>query len=150
MKILTFWRMPYRDKMMFFINFCLCGLAKAATQCMTYKHLSPYFGKSCQMLIASTLISQKQIRQVMLIRRSIQIATRYTPWDSSCLTQALVAKFWCQRYQIPYLLFIGLPRVNHQLMERKAHAWLTAGPITITGGQSLNTHIVLCSYSNAF
>lgn len=148
MKIVTFWRMSYKDKRMFFINFCLCGIAKLATQCLSYKRLSAYFGNSCQMLVASTLISKEQINQVLSIRRSIHLSARYTPWNSSCLTQALVAKFWCQRYQVPYLFFIGLAKVGDKSFKREAHAWITAGPIAITGGNGLETHHVICSYSN--
>ena len=148
MKVLTFWHMPYKDKKMFFLNICLCGIAKIATRCMTYKRLSAYFGKSCQILIASTLISKEQIEEALYIRRSICLATRYTPWDSSCLTQALVAQFWCRRYQLPYLFFIGLSKQSSPFSGKNAHAWITAGPIAITGGHSLDTHHIICSYTN--
>lgn len=148
MKIQTFWRMPYKEKLRFFINVCLCGIAKVAIQCLSYQRLSVYFGCSCQMLVASTLISKEQIQQVLTIRRAIALAARYTPWNSSCLTQALIAKFWCQRYHIPYLLFIGLAKESHQPLKHKAHAWITAGPIAVTGGHGFETHQVICSYSN--
>ncbi len=100
------------------------------------------------MLVVSTLISKEQIQQVLTIRRGIALAARYTPWDSSCLTQALIAKFWCQRYQIPYLFFIGLAKESNQPLRREAHAWITAGPIAVAGGHSLGAHQVICSYSN--
>ena len=148
MKIQTFWRMPYKEKQLFFMNFCLCGIAKVAIQCLSYKRLSVYFGRSCQMLVASTLISKEQIQQVLTIRRAIALAARYTPWNSSCLIQALIAKFWCQRHHIPYLFFIGLAKKSNQPLRREAHAWITAGPIAVTGGHSLGTHQVICSYSN--
>ena len=149
MKILAFWRMSYQEKTIFFINFCLCGLAKMATQCLSYQRLVPYFGKSCQMLLASTLISKAQMVQVLSIRRNVHLAARYTPWDSNCLTQTMVAKFWCQHHKIPYLFFIGFPKQHHPLSGRNAHAWIMAGPIAITGGDCLDTHHILCSYTNA-
>ncbi len=150
MKIATFYRMPYQEKKMFFINFILCGLAKIAIHSMSYGRLSHYFGHSCQMLVASTLLSRKQRQCALTIRRSIALVVRYTPWRSSCLTQALVAKFWCQRYQIPYLLFVGLAKENRPSVSIEAHAWMTAGPIAITGGYALTTHQVISSYSNVF
>lgn len=140
--------MPYKEKQMFFINFCLCGIAKLATRCMKYKRISAYFGKSCQNMVASTLISEQQIKQALFIRRNVHLAARYTPWDSSCLTRALVVKFWCQRYKLPYLFYIGLPRVCNQQTTIKAHAWITTGPIVITGGDCFDSHHVICSYSN--
>lgn len=150
MKALTFWRMPFKEKAIFFINFWLLGIAKLAIQLMSYKRLSGYFGHSCKMLVASTLISQKQIQQALFIRRTILRAARYTPWNSNCLPQALVAKFWCQRYKIPYLFFIGLAKKSDLPLGRDAHAWITAGAVAITGGHCLETHHVICSYSSEF
>lgn len=146
-RALTFWRMPIKAKQMFFICFCLCGVAKIAIHWLSYKRLSIYFGHSCKMLSASTLASPKQLQQALAIRRAIALAAHYTPWNSSCLTQALVAKFWCQRYNIPYLFFIGIAKKKHS-PTIDAHAWVTTGPLAITGGQSLETHQVICSYSN--
>lgn len=148
MKIATFYRMPYQEKKMFFINFFLCALAKVAIRCLSYKRLSAYFGYSRQMLVASTLPSKQQLQHALSIRRTIALTSRYTPWVSTCLAQALVAKFWCQRYQIPYFLFIGLAKEKKQSSGVDAHAWITAGPIAITGGYALVTHHVICSYSN--
>src|SRR3990167_7103791 len=121
MKIVTFYLMPSQEKKMFFINFLLCGLAKVAIQCLPYKRLSGYFGNSCQMLVASTLLSQQQLQHALTIRRAIILAARYTPWKTNCLAQALVAKFWCQRYHIPYLLFIGLAKERKLSLSIEAH-----------------------------
>lgn len=148
MKLLTFFRMPYQAKGMFLLNFCLCGAARASTLCMSYARLSPYFGHHCQLLVASTLISQTQKEKAIFIARSVRLAARYTPWTSNCLTKALVAKFWCVRYDIPYILFIGVTKEKKPLLEREAHAWLTTGPVAVTGGDCLESHHVISSYSN--
>ncbi len=146
MKLVTFLKMPHRT--LFLLNFFLCGVARTLTLCMPYRRLSAYFGKPCQILVASTLVSSAQQKQAILIGRSIRLAARYTPWHSNCLTKALVARFWCKRYHIPYLLFIGVTKEKKPLLEREAHAWLTTGPIAITGGNCLESHHVISSYSN--
>lgn len=150
MKIKTFWKMSIQKKLIFFINWVLCGIARATIKLLPYKYLSFYFGKHCRMTIASTIISQKQTQQALFISRSIQLAARYTPWDSSCLTQAMVAKFWCQRYNIPYLFFIGFAKGSEKPLGQDSHAWVTAGPIAIIGRNSFNTHQVVFSYTNIF
>jgi hypothetical protein len=103
------------------------------------------------MLVASTLASKEHMQQAIFIRRTINLASRYTPWNSNCLVQALVAKFWCQRHAVPYLFFIGVAKKTNPPTQHKAHAWVTVGPIPLTGGgqQCLETHHVICSYSNA-
>ncbi len=148
MKIITFWQMPFQQKMMFFINLVLCSIAKIAITILPYRALSPYYGLHCQMLNASTLLSTHQIQQALHIKRSIALAVRYIPWRSNCLTQALVAKFWCQHFKLPYLFFIGLAKSSAQPLGKEGHAWVNAGPIAITGGNSFATHQVILTYSN--
>lgn len=148
MKITTFRRMPSKQKIMFFINYFLCGIARAAILLFTYPSLSPYFGNSTRMLKVSTLLSEEQTRQAKIISQSIKLAARYTPWYSNCLTQAMVAKFWCTYYNIPYMFFIGYAKESTKPLGEDAHAWVTAGSITITGGQSFSQHHIIMSYSN--
>lgn len=100
------------------------------------------------MVVASSLISQHQRAQAQLIGRSVRLAARYTPWESSCLTQALVASWWCRRYGVPYWLFIGFAKGRTQPLGREAHAWIMAGPVAITGGYSFSGYQVVLSYSN--
>ena len=141
--------MSLKAKIMFFINFLLFGLAKIAIQCLSYKQLSRHFGKSCRMLVASTLLSKQQLQQALMIKRAIALTLRYLPWEANCLPKALVARFWCKYYHVPYLLFIGLAKDKKISSRIDAHAWITAGPIAITGEFSFETYHVICSYSNA-
>jgi hypothetical protein len=140
--------MPFKQKNMFFINFFLCGIARFHIKLLPYKYIAPYFGTCCRMMVASTIISRQQIQQALLIGRSVKLAARFTPWDSSCLTQAMVAKFWCQYHRIPYLFFIGFAKNGEKPLGKEAHAWITAGPVALTGGHSLSSHQVVLSYSN--
>lgn len=149
LKFLTFWRMPFQEKRLFFINGCLLGCAKMAQLFLSYRQLHTYLGRSCQMLVTSTMLSGEQLQQALLIRRTIALAVRFTPWISTCLIQAMIASFWCRYYKIPYMLFIGLDK-NSKPSEKNAHAWVMAGPVAITGGNALATHQVICSYSNVF
>ena len=88
------------------------------------------------------------MQHALEIGRSIKLAARYTPWTSNCLPQAMVAAFWCQRYHIPYILFIGFAASSSKINGFDGHAWVTAGPIAITGGHSFNSHQVILSYSH--
>lgn len=137
-----------QDKLMLLINYLLCGFARALTLSLPYKQLSAFFGHRYWVLSASTLISKDQLMQAVRIRRSISLAARYTPWNSNCLTQATIAAFWCKYYKIPYLLFIGFAKKSEKPLGQDAHAWVTSGPIPITGGLSFHSHQVIYTYSN--
>ena len=143
---LTFWRMRFKYKLLFIINFILCGLARACINLLPLKYLTPYFGRFQRTIKLSTLVSDKQRLQANLIGRSVRLAAKYTPWDSSCLTQAMVAKFWCRLYRIPYVFYIGFAKAPNEPNRYMAHAWITAGPVAITGGDGLAHYHVVSSY----
>jgi hypothetical protein len=147
-KIILAIKMPMKQKILFGINWILCGIAKSCIKLCAYKTIARYFGKNYKMLQASTVLSTKQIKQACAIKRAVRLAAKYTPWDSSCLTQAMVAKFWCKYYNIPYMFFIGLPITRTKPLGKEAHAWTTSGPVFITGGNSFGTHTVIATYSN--
>jgi hypothetical protein len=145
-KVSLFWQIPFKLKMLFFINFFLCGIARACILLFSLKRLSPYFGILHRNTIFSTILSKKQCHHAVQLRRSIKLASKYTPWNSNCLTQAMVAKFWCQQLNIPYVLYIGFAKDMNKTNGYAAHAWLTAGPVTITGELSFPHFHVISSY----
>ncbi len=147
-KVETFWRLPIKRKFFFLLNYMLCGVAKTLIILLPYRVLSRYFGYSHRMTVASTLPTMKQRQRAYALGRAVRLAARHTPWDSSCLTQALVAKFWCDRWGIPYFLFIGLQKNSAKPLGKEAHAWLTTGPVAVTGGYCFESHHVISSFSS--
>ncbi len=145
-KINSFFQMRLKLKCLFFINFILCGIARLSINCLPLRHLSPYFGVLYQNKLLSTILSKKKLQYAAALRRSIQLAAQHTPWNSNCLTQAIVAKFWCHHLKIPYVLYIGFAKDKTKPEGYAAHAWLTAGPIAITGGYSFSSFHVISSY----
>ena len=145
-KINTFLQLSFRQKFLFFVNFILCGMTRLLIHCLPFKRLSPYFGQLYDNQLLSTILSQTQLQQATQIKHSIRMAAKYTPWHSNCLTQALVAKFWCQRLNIPYIFYIGIAKDSTKPTGYSAHAWLTTGPIAITGGYSFSSFQVISSY----
>jgi hypothetical protein len=146
-KALLFWMIPLQFKLLFFINFILCGLARSFILLFPLPRLSPHFGRFHKSMMMCTVLSEKQRFRAQQIGRSVRLAAKYTPWDSSCLTQAMVAAFWCKRFKIPYMFYIGLTKSEDELSGFLAHAWITAGAVAVTGGHSLN-YKVISSYSS--
>lgn len=69
----------------------------------------------------------------MQIGRVVHLAARYTPWNSNCFPQAVVARLLLGLYGIPYILFLGVSRVP-DTRGMTAHAWVAAGRVRVTGG----------------
>ena len=145
-RYVTVFRM--RCGMMFIINIFLCGLARAAINIRPLPRLMPYFGYFQKTLIVSTILTNQQYHRARLIGSSVRLAAKYTAWDSSCLTQAMVATFWCRRFRIPYVLYIGFAKSTDEPSGYKAHAWVSAGPVAVTGGQGFADFHVVSSYAH--
>lgn len=146
-KTRIFYRLRFKLKCLFVLNFFLCGIARAFINLLPLKRLSPYFGTLHKNIIFSTLLTRTQHNHAIQLRRSIALAVNYTPWDSNCLTQAMVAKFWCACLNIPYVLYIGFTKDGDKPSGYASHAWLTAGPVAITGEHSFLSFNVVSSYT---
>lgn len=83
------------------------------------------------------------LAELRLIRTSISVMSRYVPWQSKCLVQALAAQQMLNRRGIEYTLYLGVQK-NQE--EMKAHAWLRVGRYFITGGQGHASYTPVQSY----
>ncbi|MDF1685122.1 MAG: lasso peptide biosynthesis B2 protein [Legionellaceae bacterium] len=147
-KTQLFFHMRFKLKCLFFINFMLCGIARVLINLLPLKYLAPYFGTLHKNIIFSTIITRPQRNHAIQLRRSIALVAKCTPWDSNCLTQAMVAKFWCSCLKIPYILYIGFTKDADKPSGYASHAWLTAGPVAITGQHSFSSFKVVSSYAS--
>ncbi len=128
------------------LNFGLCGVARFLAIVCPLKYLTPYFGTCSPNAILSTIISSRQHHKARAIGKSIQLAAERTPWNSNCLTQAMVAVFWCRFFKIPCIFYIGFAKSEDERSGYKAHAWVKAGAVAVTGGDGLLNYQVVSSY----
>lgn len=114
---------------------CLLGLSKGLIMRVAFRRLSKVLGQHMGVTAWVPLLSAPQIARARRIGQTIQIASRYTPWESNCFPQALVARLLLGWFGVPYALSFGLMR-DTLSAELKAHAWVAAGPIAVTGGRN--------------
>lgn len=145
-RLFLFLKMPYRHKLLFVSNFFLTGLVRGAVLCQPLRRFVPFFGQFYRTTELSTVISRKQRAQAIQIGKSVRLAAKYTPWNSNCLTQAIVAKCWCRLFKIPHVLYIGFAKSADVPNGFEGHAWLTAGPVAVTGGVGQLNYKVVSTY----
>lgn len=73
--------------------------------------------------------------RTMYIGKAVLIAARNVPWQAACLAQALAARSMLRLRKQPSAVHLGA-RID-QSGELAAHAWLTCGETTVTGGRGL-------------
>ena len=141
-KCISFWNLPLFIKAWFLPVWLLLGISKVMILTCEFRRIAPYFGRSAGTTPWLPLITNKQASRALLIGRLIKLSARYTPWESNCFPQAISARILLGLYQIPYALYFGLMR-EKATQEMKAHAWVSAGKVNVTGGKSFEQFTVV-------
>ena len=71
----------------------------------------------------------KEARRVAWIVNNV---SRYTPWESKCLVQALTAQKLLKKRNISTTIYLGVKKDDEGKMI--AHAWTRCGKYYVTGG----------------
>ena len=101
---------------------------------LTRKEATPAFPAPLQTRVASG------------IGWAVQAAAARTPWESACLTQALVGMVMLQRRGIPGILYLGVAKNLDTTINMAAHAWLKCGGDIITGGSGHERFSVISTF----
>lgn len=145
-KAMHFLYKPMLIKLWFFPIWVALGISTVLIFILSIERLTPLLGYPLELNSKPPNITQLQVEFALNIGRAIRLAARYTPWNSSCFSQAILARLMLNFYCIPHILYFGL---NRHILTRdlKAHAWVVAGQVTVTGGGlSFNQYTVVGTY----
>lgn len=126
-------------------SWLLLGMAKAAISTIAFKRLAPCLGAQQDAAAWVPLADASCEARALQIGRAVRLAARYTPWDSSCFPQALVARLLLGLYGIPYGLYFGLMH-DRQSGALTAHAWVAVGKVSVTGGAGFGRFAVVGAF----
>lgn len=76
--------------------------------------------------------SEEQLKEIVVIARSINMVCSHTWWKSECLVRAFIASFFLKRKGIPGTVYMGVCRDEKGRLI--AHAWTMSGKHSVTGG----------------
>ncbi|MEM7116770.1 MAG: lasso peptide biosynthesis B2 protein [Chloroflexota bacterium] len=139
----SFWRLPWARKVLLVQSGLLLLLAKLLVQFVPFRWLAPRLGR----LNAANdkEPSQQQMHEIRQIQWAIRLWGKRLPWFTTCLTEAMTAKFLLSRRQIETSLFLGAAFNAERSLD--AHAWLRCGSVYVTGGAGEKAYGVLASFS---
>jgi hypothetical protein len=122
----------------------LLGLSRLLILVVPFARLAPRLGLHAGAASWVPLVSAAQQHRAQLIGRTIRLASRYTPWVSNCFPQAVAARMMLALHGIPHALYFGLaPETTPGLSGVRAHAWVAAGRVHVTGGPSFGVYTVV-------
>lgn len=142
----SFFHLSLWMQLWFLPTWILLGIAKMVIFTMTFRRLAERLGIATGVDPWVPLLSPLQESRALRIGRVVRLAARYTPWDSNCFPQAVVARLLLGLYGVPYALFFGLSRAQDGSGFVAAHAWVVAGRVRVTGGYSFGEYTVVGTY----
>lgn len=127
------YRLPMRNRALLFEAVMWLALARLSLVFVPFRVLAARFGAVTQPATDTSvapLLPMAQQQDVQLIGWAVTRAARYVPFRAVCLPQAIAAKAMLSRRGIASVMHFGVAKMAAEL---KAHAWLDAGRIEVTG-----------------
>lgn len=119
------------------------ALVRFALLVFPFRWIAPLLGKQTQE--ASQCRSPQPDHERERIAWAVDVAGRYLPWNSTCLSQAITAKMLLRRRGIPSTLYLGAGRDEQDKICY--HAWLRSGDSVVAGGPIEKTYTILATFS---
>ena len=147
-KLITFYRIPLREKLWLTFLYPYSGIIRAATLLLPFNQLAKLLGHHSQNVQLSSLATEEEYLRASRIGRITEITSRYTPWKSKCLVQAIMARTLLGYYGIPYVFHFGAHITGDSKESMKAHAWVKVGPRIITGRKGHKSYGIVATYTS--
>ena len=129
-RFITFFRLPWRTRSLLIHTFICLGIARFAVLTLPFRWIARYLGR--HQLEGAVSEPPAILAKAKRVAWAVSLMSRYTPWNSNCLAQAIAAKRLLRRQQVISTLYLGVARKNEGL---EAHAWLRCGEFFVTGGR---------------
>lgn len=124
----------------------LLGIARFAVLVLPFRWIAKTLGKKQQETVKDRLLhEQKEI--VLTVSRNIKLASRYTPWSSNCLAQAIVANHLLKAHKVSNTVYFGIAKKARQSSVDKAHAWVRCGKFYVVGGDGSVSHSIVATFA---
>jgi hypothetical protein len=119
------------------------GVCRLAVLLLPFRWIAPYLGRAMvESPYEETPATQAQVQH---ISSAIHIMSRYTPWNSNCLAQAIAARVLLRRRGLLGTLYLGVNHdANHAL---QAHAWVRSGTVIVTGAPEHQHYTVVALFT---
>jgi hypothetical protein len=142
-----FVQIPFKEKKLLMEAFWELSRARLLLLLVPFRKIAPGIGEHMKETAKEPLA--RHLETLGHIRRALRRASKYTPWESACLVQALAGKNMLKRRGIPYTFYLGLTKNGKIEKGMKAHAWLRSGNLVLTGkeGVRLSSYTVVSMFA---
>lgn len=141
-KVKKFINLKTDEKKLFLEAYVMLGMMRTAILTISFKRLTRSLEHVAEKKEPITL-NVKEMEIAKKVGESIMRASAYTPWESACLTQSLVAQKMLQKRGISGVFYLGVAKDEENKEKMEAHAWTQCGDAIITGAGGHEVFTVL-------
>ena len=124
-------RLGFKGQALWLFVFVFCGVARLMILLLPFRWLAKFLGEHKGNKEINSCTCTRQKEKSLLIAKIVRQVVPYTPWESKCLVQALVASQLLKFFKVPYVVYFGLRKDSGDKL--RAHAWVVSGSSYITG-----------------
>lgn len=138
-----FFKLPFSKKLVLFETFFMLGIGRITAllfpigrierivESGNHKCERKSLYKGTDSTECTSEDDPRSMAKIDLVKWSVAVMSRHTPWKSNCFAQALAAHKMLIRRGIPSTLYFGVAKEEEGAMV--AHAWLMYTDTVITG-----------------
>lgn len=119
------------------------GLSRLMIKTVPFRRIAPMLGHTMGETPSHQSLKTDLPSQIAW---AVRTASRYTPWESKCLAQALAARMMLKRRQFPTTIYLGV--LKDDKAGLKAHAWIRCGERILTGAQGRQQFTVVATFGD--
>lgn len=148
-KATTFNQLTWREMLWFLLLYLLSGVIRAALLLLPFKIFSKVLGDFRQNIQLNVLASPAEEAEARRVARLVDMAARYTPWESKCLVRAVMVRLFLGFYGISYVIYLGVKKSDNDTQDMMAHAWVCVGGRVVIGGRGHSAFTVVGTYTSS-
>lgn len=141
-RIRNFFSLPGGEKLLFFVALNLTLFVKIIVLTMPLRWYIKYLDRTNKPFIKKRNNEEEIIRRV---KNAVNRSSRYAPWSTRCLVDAITAKILLQYYGINSTLYMGVQKDKKTKLI--AHAWLKCNGLFITGKKGSQKFTVVSTFA---
>lgn len=122
----------------------LLVLARLAVDRFPFRRIAPLLGRIQEPQDAVPSAKAPGDAHAYAVRHALSAAARRLPWNSTCLVRTLAGRAMLVRRGVPTLARIGVAPDGAQA---RAHAWLIAGGIDVSGGSAAPDYVPIAEFT---
>ncbi len=144
-KVKSFYELNLTTKLLLFEAILYLGWARYMKS-IPFSEVAPSLGD--QMKETSYTRNRSNKQTLTSISSALNMASRYTLWESQCLVKALAGMKMLEKRQIESTLYLGTAKDENG--EMIAHAWLRSGAYYVSGAEGMEKFTVVAKFAKEF